>query len=203
MSQQLLIIFTRKPELGKVKTRLAKETSDEVALDIYRNLLKHTHNITKDIEVDKWVFYTDEIEFEDLWDEGEYLKMIQSQGDLGTKMQSAFFKGFGAGYLEIVIIGSDIEELSREIIEDAFEQVKDQNVIGPAEDGGYYLLGLNEPRTDVFINKEWGTDSVLRDTLINFENEEVLLLEELNDIDYLEDITEDSGLYPLIEKFKK
>lgn len=201
-SNQLLIVFTRRPELGKVKTRLAKETSNEVALNVYSNLLTHTHNITKNLEVDKWVFYTDEIEFEDLWDEGGFMKMIQSEGDLGQKMQTAFLKGFAAGYLEIVIIGSDLDTLTQEIIEDAFTEIKQQNVLGPAEDGGYYLLGLNEPRVDVFDNKEWGTDSVLRDTILNFENDEVFLLEELNDIDYLDDITENSFLYPLIESYK-
>jgi len=202
MSNQLLIIFTRRPELGKVKTRLAKDTSDEVALTVYKDLLAHTHKITKDLNVDKWVFYTDEIEFNDLWDEGEYMKLIQTHGDLGNKMQEAFLKGFGAGYLDVVIIGSDIDTLSTELIEDAFEEVKEQTVIGPSEDGGYYLLGLNAPRTDVFTNKEWGTDSVLRDTLLNCKNEEVFLLEELNDIDLLEDIEEDSFLYHHVKDFK-
>ncbi len=202
MSKQLLIIFTRRPELGKVKTRLAATTSDATALEVYKNLLTHTHRITKNIAVDKWVFYTDEIEFDDMWDEGEYMKLIQAKGDLGTKMQEAFFKGFGAGYFEVVIIGSDIDTLTTEIIEDAFEQVKQQTVIGPSEDGGYYLLGLNEPRTDVFTNKQWGTDTVLRDTLLNCANEEVALLEELNDIDILEDITEDSFLYEKVKNFK-
>lgn len=202
MSKQLLIIFTRKPELGKVKTRLAKDTSDEVALAVYNDLLIHTHQITKNIEVDKWVFYTDEIEFEDIWDEGDYMKMIQAQGDLGAKMQDAFFKGFGAGYFEIVIIGSDVDTLTTEIIEDAFEQVKQQPVIGPSEDGGYYLLGLEEPRTDVFQNKEWGTDTVLRDTLLDLAEEEIAFLDELNDIDLLEDIEEDSFLFHHVKNFK-
>lgn len=202
MSDQLLIIFVRRPELGKVKTRLAKDTSDEVALAVYQQLLVHTHNITKKLEVDKWVFYTDEIEFNDLWDEGGFMKMIQSQGDLGQKMQDAFFKGFGAGYLDIVIIGSDIDTLSQEIIEDAFEQVKAQTVIGPSEDGGYYLLGLNEPRTDVFTNKYWGTDTVLRDTLLDCANEEIAFLEELNDIDLLEDIEPKSFLAHHVKDYK-
>lgn len=202
MSNQLLIIFTRRPELGKVKTRLAKETSDEVALAVYTDLLTHTHHITKDLEVDKWVFYTDEIDFNDLWDDGEFMKMIQAEGDLGAKMQAAVFKGFAAGYLEIVVIGSDIETLSTEIIEDAFDQVKQQTVIGPAEDGGYYLLGLNEPRTDVFTNKEWGTDSVLRDTFLDLSKEDVAILDELNDIDYLEDIDEDSSLFHHVKNYK-
>ena len=202
MSKQLLIIFTRKPELGKVKTRLAKDTSDEVALAVYKDLLIHTHQITKNLEVDKWVFYTDDIEFDDLWDEGDYMKMIQAEGDLGAKMQDAFFKGFGAGYFEIIIIGSDIDTLSKEILEDAFEQVKEQPVIGPSEDGGYYLLGLEEPRTDVFTNKEWGTDTVLRDTLIDLADEEIAILDELNDIDLLEDIEEDSFLFHHVKDFK-
>ncbi|MDO3695440.1 TIGR04282 family arsenosugar biosynthesis glycosyltransferase [Wenyingzhuangia sp. chi5] len=202
MSKQLLIIFTRKPELGKVKTRLAKDTSDEIALAVYKDLLIHTHQITKNLEVDKWVFYTDDIEFEDLWDEGDYMKMIQAEGDLGAKMQDAFFKGFGAGYFEIVMIGSDVDTLTQEMIEDAFDQVKQQPVIGPSEDGGYYLLGLEEPRTDVFQNKEWGTDTVLRDTLLDFAEEEIALLDELNDIDLLEDIEEDSFLFHHVKDYK-
>ncbi len=202
MSNQLLIIFTRRPELGKVKTRLAKDTSDEVALKVYNQLVIHTHGITKDLDVDKWVFYTDEIVFDDLWDEGGFMKLIQAQGDLGIKMQEAVFKGFSAGYLEIVVIGSDIETLTSEIIKEAFEQVKTQNVLGPSEDGGYYLLGLNEPRTDVFTHKNWGTDTVLMETLQDFENEEVFLLDELNDIDYLEDIDENSALYSIVKSYK-
>lgn len=202
MSKQLLIIFTRKPQLGKVKTRLAKDTNDETALIVYKDLLTHTHKVTKDLDVDKWVFYTDDIEFNDIWDDGDYMKMIQAEGDLGNKMQEAFFKGFGAGYFEIVIIGSDVGTLSTEILEDAFDQIKQQTVIGPAEDGGYYLLGLDEPRTDVFKNKEWGTDTVLRDTLLDLSNEEVAFLDELNDIDVLDDIEEDSFLYHHVKNFK-
>lgn len=202
MKNQLLIIFIRKPELGKVKTRLAKDTSDETALAVYKDLLAHTHKITKNLEVDKWVFYTDEIEFDDLWDDGGFMKMIQAEGNLGQKMQSAVLKAFATGYLEVVVIGSDVATLNKEILEEAFDQVQQQNVLGPSEDGGYYLLGLNEPRTDVFINKQWSTDTVLTDTLKDFENDEVYLLEELNDIDYLNDIEEDSPLFHRVKNYK-
>ncbi|MEN8765747.1 MAG: TIGR04282 family arsenosugar biosynthesis glycosyltransferase [Wenyingzhuangia sp.] len=199
---QLLIVFTRKPELGKVKTRLAKETSDETALAVYHDLLKHTHNITKDLNVDKWVFYTDDIEIHDLWDEGAFVKMTQIEGTLGAKMQNAFLKGFASGYLEIILIGSDLETLTPEILTQAFEEVKQQTVIGPSEDGGYYLLGLNEPKTSVFNFKDWGTDTVLRDTLMDLEEEEVFLLEELNDIDFLEDIDQNSSVFHHVKNYK-
>ena len=71
-SDRALIIFTRNPELGKVKTRLAKKTGDRIALDIYKFLLAHTVEITREIEADKYVFYSEEIILNDLWDDGVY-----------------------------------------------------------------------------------------------------------------------------------
>ena len=198
MTKKLLMVFIRNPELGKVKTRLAKQTSDETALAIYNELLLHTNNITKGLGFDKWVFYTNKITHNDIWNTGAFEKKIQSEGDLGNKMYQAFRQGFEAGYKQIVIIGSDIEQLTQEIIETAFIQLENQTVIGPAEDGGYYLLGLNSLRKDVFESKIWGTNTVLRDTLTDLKNEQVHQLTLLNDIDVLDDIKPDSDLYKYI-----
>ena len=93
-SKKALIIFTRNPELGKVKTRLAKSVGDESALEIYKFLLKHTVAITKNLNVDKYVFYSENIHRDDIWDPEIFRKKLQTGTDLGEKMQNAFFCTF-------------------------------------------------------------------------------------------------------------
>jgi hypothetical protein len=190
-SKKALIIFTRNPELGKVKTRLAKSVGDKSALNIYKFLLKHTVEITKNVSADKYIFYSENIHRDDMWDPEIFRKKLQSGEDLGEKMNNAFSELFEMGYGNILIVGSDIYDLSQKDIENAFEVLqKNQLVIGPAEDGGYYLLGMKELHSKIFQNKNWGTSTVLEETLIDLRNEKVMLLEERNDIDYYEDIKE-------------
>lgn len=188
-SKKLLLIFTKNPVLGKCKTRLAQSVGDKTALDIYQFLLEHAVTITKDISVDKWVYYSDEIWEDDIWDSQRYHKRLQRGTDLGQKMFHAFQEAFAHGYDKVVIMGCDIYEMQAEDIRAGFESLDTNNiVIGPAEDGGYYLLGMTSLRKDVFENKNWGTASVLADTLRNLQDEKFVLLEERNDVDTLEDI---------------
>lgn len=194
MTEELLMIFTRNPELGKVKSRIAKQSCNETAFAIYKDLLKHTYKITKNIKVDKWLFYSDYLDNDDIWIQGKYVKKVQSNGNLGDKMYHAFKLAFDSGYTKVAIIGSDIEELTQEIIESAFNRLKTSNTIGPAADGGYYLLGLNALRKDVFEQKNWGTNSVFKDTLAHFKLGEMHILPTLNDIDTLDDIKPESPL---------
>ena len=188
-SKKALIIFTRNPELGKVKTRLAKTVGDESALNIYKFLLQHTTEVTKDLYVDKYVFYSEEIHKNDLWDPDIFRKRLQSGNDLGERMHNAFVEVFNMGYEMVIIIGCDMFELDKKDLETAFNALQSNNfVIGPAQDGGYYLLGMKDPKEKIFLKKEWGTSSVLEQTLKDLEDENYLLLEERNDIDYYEDI---------------
>lgn len=188
-SKKALIIFTRNPELGKVKTRLAKTVGDESALNIYKFLLKHTVAITKDLHVDKFVFYSEEIHKNDTWDSDIFRKRLQSGNDLGDKMHNAFVEVFNMGYEMAIVIGSDMFELDDEDLNTAFTALQTNSfVIGPAQDGGYYLLGMKEPMEKVFQKKDWGTATVLEQTLKDLEGENLLILEERNDIDYFEDI---------------
>lgn len=188
-SKKALIIFTRNPELGKVKTRLAKTVGDESALNIYKFLLQHTVEITKDLHVDKYVFYSEEIHKNDAWDSDIFRKRLQSGNDLGEKMHNAFVEVFNMGYEMAIVIGCDMFEMERMDLETAFEALQTNSfVIGPAQDGGYYLLGMKESKEKVFLKKEWGTSTVLEQTLKDLEGENLLLLEERNDIDYYEDI---------------
>ena len=189
MTKSLLIIFTRNPELGKVKTRLATNIGDASALKIYQFLLDHTALITKEIKVDKQVYYSEKITDEDLWSSDIYSKRLQKGSDLGERMLYAFKRGFIDGYKNIIIIGSDLYDLTQSDLENAFNSLKDHNfVLGPAKDGGYYLLGMSRMIPELFNNKNWGTNEVLNATLNDLKEESVILLPFKNDVDYFEDI---------------
>ncbi|EZH71625.1 glycosyltransferase [Aquimarina atlantica] len=187
--KNLLLIFTRNPELGKCKTRLAATIGDQAALDIYKFLLQHTVDITKNLNVHKEVHYSVKIRDNDSWNPEVYTKKQQVGDDLGQRMEYAFAAGFANGYQNIIIIGSDMYDLTQKDIENAFLALASHEyVIGPAEDGGYYLFGMKSLNSQVFKNKTWGTETVLKDTLKNIQNKNLKLLEERNDIDYYEDI---------------
>ncbi len=187
--KNLLIIFTRNPELGKVKTRLAKDVGDENALNIYKILLAQTYKVSRSVDAIKQVWYSENIQEKDLWNNGEFEKHLQGGQDLGARMQLAFQKGFQSGYHNIIIIGSDLYDITTKEIDEAFKKLADQDaIVGPAEDGGYYLLGLTEMIPELFENKPWGTDEVLQKTLQNLSNRTYELLEEKNDVDYWNDI---------------
>lgn len=188
-SKKALIIFTRNPELGKVKTRLAKITGDESALNIYKFLVQHTVEITRNLNVDKYVFYSEEIHKNDVWDSDIFRKRLQSGNDLGERMHNAFVEVFNMGYQFAIIIGCDMFDWERKDLETAFDALQTNDfVIGPAMDGGYYLLGMKERHEIIFQNKNWSTISVLEQTLNDLQDENYLLLKERNDIDYYEDI---------------
>jgi hypothetical protein len=189
--------------LGKVKTRLAKDVGDQPALEIYKFLLKHTVSVTKDLEFTREVHYSEEIQHDDIWDEDIFIKKQQIEGDLGEKMEEAFLSGFKNGYKNIIIIGSDLYDLSQEDIDEAFKALETfEYVLGPAEDGGYYLLGMNTFNREIFKNKAWGTDTVLRDTLIDLKNVQLQLLEERNDIDVYEDIKDHQDFQQFLQHLK-
>lgn len=200
-SDKLLIIFTRNPEFGKVKTRLAKDVGNEAALEIYIFLLKHTAAITKDLSVDKEIFYSEEIINNDLWNNDLYLKKLQQGNDLGEKMQNAFKAGFKNCYSKIIIIGSDMYDLSSGDIEKAFDRLEHHDyVIGPAEDGGYYLLGMKKLKKELFSEKDWGTSTVLSDSLSNLKKENYFLLEARNDVDHYSDIEDNPDFQNFFSK---
>lgn len=189
MKTNALIIFVRNPELGKVKTRLAQSIGHQKALKVYQDLLQHTMEQTQNLSCDKFVFYDSEITENDLWNPEIYNKKQQSNGDLGQRMQNAFDYLFNQRYQKCIIIGSDLFDLKTEIITQAFEALEEkETVLGPAEDGGYYLLGLKKMNCALFQNKDWGTATVFESTLKNLDQEHLFLLKTLNDIDTIEDL---------------
>jgi len=199
-SKNLLLIFTRNPELGQCKTRLAATIGDKAALDIYTFLLRHTATITHNLYAHKTVYYSEEIWTHDLWDNALYGKKKQAGADLGERMGNAFMDGFEEGYEKIIIIGSDLYELDQTDLENAFKALDEHDyVIGPATDGGYYLLGMKSPNMTLFQNKEWGTDTVLQKTLTDLKQESYLLLEARNDVDRYEDIKNHTAFAPFLK----
>ncbi|TBW29911.1 TIGR04282 family arsenosugar biosynthesis glycosyltransferase [Gramella sp. KN1008] len=196
--EDLLIIFTKNPIRGKVKTRLARDLGKDKALEVYKYLLAHSYEVTSPLPVTKHVYYSQEIGLNDRWDHGDFDKKLQKGADLGEKMKNAFQAGFEEGYKSIVIIGTDLYELRTEDIKKAFSYLKNHDyVIGPASDGGYYLLGMNSLNSGIFINKEWSTSSVFRDTLKDMEGSNIKLLRTQTDIDVLDDIKD----HPDFHKF--
>ena len=200
-SKNLLLIFTRNPELGKCKTRLAATVGNETALEIYKFLLQHTVSITKNIPAVKQVYYSEEIWEKDIWNTTIFEKKLQNGANLGDRMANAFEQGFENGFEKILVIGSDMYDLDATTIENAFSELdKSDFVIGPAQDGGYYLLGMKKFITNVFKNKAWGTHTVLNDTLKNLEKYKIKLLDIRNDVDVYEDIKDISAFNSFLKK---
>jgi len=200
MPKNLLLVFTRNPELGKVKTRLAKTVGNATALKIYTFLLKRTRDIAIKVSADKAVYYSVKVRENDIWDASIFQKHQQVGEDLGIRMLHAFKNGFKAGYEKVMIIGSDLYDLTSETIENAIIALENNEVvIGPAEDGGYYLLGMNSLEEKIFKNKDWGTETVRKDTLKDLKDKKVFLLGELNDVDIFEDIEH----HPAFQTFLK
>jgi len=201
MNENLTLVFVRNPELGKVKTRLAKTIGDKDALKIYTILLQHTESVLHKVSSDKVVYYSEEIQSNDLWDNVLYQKKLQKGADLGARMQNAFETAFKDTYEKVVIVGSDLFDLNPNHIKEAFTALENHEVVlGPSLDGGYYLLGMKKMHPAVFKNKQWGTDSVLESTLKNLNQQNVKLLEALNDIDTIEDLEAQPELLKKIKK---
>ncbi len=193
MTQKALIIFVRNPVLGKVKTRIAEAAGEKKALSVYMHLLRHTNAVAKSVDTDKFVFYSDHPEVNDIWENNIYHKYVQQGNSLGGKMQHAFEKMFSLGYKLVCIIGSDCLELTSAIINRAFEELGKQDVvIGPAKDGGYYLLGMKKIVPSVFSGKEWSNAAVYKATISDLEKDghSYSPLPVLKDVDRIEDVPE-------------
>lgn len=186
-----LIIFIKNPIKGKAKTRLAKSIGEDKALEVYKELLAHTRNVSEKLAATKFLYYSWFIDEHDAWDEAIFQKRVQIEGGLGEKMQAAFEEVFAAGFTKAIIIGSDCKELTTAHLQDAFFKLKSHNfVIGPAKDGGYYLLGLQQLEATIFQNKKWSTPTVFSDTIADIEalGKTYALLPVLSDVDEVEDL---------------
>lgn len=186
-----LLIMTKTPIPGQVKTRLAASIGNDLACAVYQYLLKHTAALCQAIEVDRHVFYAPTIVNDDAFPTHAYTKVLQVDGNLGAKMQAAFAEAFADGMKRVVIIGSDCYDLTPDLLTQAFEALENHDaVLGPALDGGYYLLGLRQMIPSVFENKPWSQPELLDVTTQELEQQgySYQRLVPLSDIDYLKDL---------------
>jgi len=186
-----LIIFVRHPELGKVKTRLAKSVGIEKALSVYNLLLEHTREVTQALNCRKFVYYADAIPEHDQWDLPGYTKRQQFGIDLGERMFNAFTELFNQGFKRILIIGSDCYQLGSAHLDAAIKALEENDaVIGPTFDGGYYLLGMNMLVPEIFTDISWSTDQVANQTkeTITRNHLSYHILSQLHDVDEAADL---------------
>jgi rSAM/selenodomain-associated transferase 1 len=188
------MIFAKIPEAGKVKTRLAETVGEDKALQIYLKLLARTHDVASKADADKLIFYTGASDDFDMLDYYRIPKTTQCEGDLGARMKDAFTRAFAQQYEQVIIIGSDCYELSTEIIDDAFSQLSSNDfAIGPAKDGGYYLLGMTRMQASFFEGKTWSTEDVFLDTILDMKEDggSYAILPTLSDVDKEADLPDD------------
>jgi rSAM/selenodomain-associated transferase 1 len=166
--RQQLIIFTRYPELGKVKTRMIPGLGEKGSQELHQKLAEYTLHKLKGLRnfLSLVIYYYGGNEEKMRAWLGEYYYYRSQRGkDLGAKMQNAFADGFAQGMAAIAIIGTDCPEMGEKLILEAFEALKTHDlVLGPAVDGGYYLIGLKQVFPELFDDIPWGTGEVFAKT---------------------------------------
>lgn len=184
MAESTLIIFVKNPIPGTVKTRIARTVGNERAVAVYQHLLRHTQAITQQLRCHRVVYYGDFINEDDGWNGCE--KRLQVDGNLGQRMQESFREQFEHGADRVAIIGSDCLSITARHIETAFASLDEADVvIGPATDGGYYLLAMKKLHPALFDGMPWSQPDLRQQTerAIRVNGLTVCQLDELTDID--------------------
>jgi uncharacterized protein len=188
------LVFVRAPRLGQVKTWLAAEIGPERGLRIHRRLVERVvRELRRVAEIAVEIHFTPadaEREMRE-WLGSDLHYVAQRTGDLGARMRAAFASAFAVGMRRVVLVGSDIPKLRAEHIVDALDALRTSDVvIGPAHDGGYYLVALGEHLPEAFEGIDWGTEHVLRQTEARLAalGRSTFLLEPLSDLDHARDV---------------
>lgn len=187
MQDEALIVFLKAPRPGAVKTRLAEALGLEAACAAYRHLVQTLLRRLAVLPNVELCFTPDDAAAEiKPWTQPTWSRVPQGDGDLGRRLQRASTRAFTSGMQRIVIIGSDCPEVSATDIEAAWSALRTHDVVlGPATDGGYWLIGLRAAQPDLFTDISWSTNAVLRETLdrARAHGLSVHLLRELSDVD--------------------
>ncbi len=191
MSKEVLSIFVKNLIPGTVKKRLAKDLGIDLAIEIYKELVGITAETTDILEINKCVYYSDYIESNDQFDDAKYQKHIQEGKDLGQRMQNCFYDAFELDFDKMILIGSDTPDITDQIISQGFAELdKHDIIIGPAQDGGFYLIGMKKPHENLLNKRTYGHEKVLNELLDEIENRNlsVFKLPTLIDIDVKDDL---------------
>lgn len=193
-SENITLVFLRAPLLGEVKTRLAKSLSDKQVLELYKGFMDDTiDEVSKVSDVLLYCYPKDKTDFVSERFNNQYNVLPQSGVDIGEKMDRAFKETFSNGHEKVVLIGTDIPLISDEIMLRSFEMLdRYDSVIGPSEDGGYYLIGFRADsfESGFFENIKWSTPDVYKNTIdiLSGRDKTIYKLPKLNDIDTIDDL---------------
>ena len=193
---ECLIIFTRYPEPGKTKTRLIPALGAEGAATLQRQMTEHTLAQVKELQAKRLVsvevyFVGGNQQLMQSWLGTSVIYRQQGDGDLGRRMAIAFQTALEAGKQRVVVIGTDCPDLKAELMVKAFHALEQHDlVLGPAQDGGYYLIGLCRLIPELFTGIRWSTAEVLQQTMSIAQRLElaVAYLPRLSDVDRPEDL---------------
>ena len=187
MGEDQLILFVKAPRPGAVKTRLAKAIGAPAAVAAYRQLVETLLNQLQGLGGVEVCFSPDDAASElQHWLKEGWSSSPQGDGDLGQRLQSAFQRAFQAGAKRVAIIGSDCPAIRVEDIREAWGGLQTHDVVlGPATDGGYWLIGLRQPQPALFRGVHWSTGDVFAETIQRVQHAglSVQLLHELADVD--------------------
>ncbi|MSR42868.1 MAG: glycosyltransferase [Pedosphaera sp.] len=185
---QRLLIFVKAPRPGTVKTRLATDLGPEAACAAYRELAKQLFTNLSGALVDVDLHFSPADAAEEIrpWLREGWTLRPQSEGDLGARMNAAFVAAFADGVSRVILIGSDCPDVMADDIRTAWDSLEKHDlVLGPARDGGYWLIGLTQSQPVLFENIPWSTACVFEETVRRAESARLRVhrLRELEDVD--------------------
>jgi len=196
-AQPRLIVMLKYPQAGAVKTRLVPALGKRRACELYQSLVRHTlaevEQFTAEERVSIQARLAGAPDFDTAreWLGGKISFVPQGDGDLGQRMERGLQEAFEEGTPAVVVIGADCPELGAEHLRAAFRALRSKDVVlGPAADGGYYLIGIRRFLPDLFRGIEWSSERVLEQTFaaLTHTRAECHLLQTLHDIDHPEDL---------------
>lgn len=205
-----LAVFVKLPENGKVKTRLAATIGAKIATEFYRlcseTILKEISTISDNVR--RYIFFAGKNDLHRVkkWIGAGYYYVAQTDGDLGEKLENAFLIMLNHGARKAVILGSDIPDITAELAKEAIRLLDENDVVlGPSQDGGYYLIGLKKLYFELFHGISWSTSKVLEQTMAKAEESKlkVALLPRLIDIDTINDLQIWSSRIQGMKHYKK
>lgn len=183
-----VVVMARPPIAGKVKTRLAVSLGNDNTLRVYEILLKHTINFLEKSDYDVYWFWSEAFEGRA---NASFHHFVQNGEDLGERMESAFAKMFHDSLSEVIMIGTDCFELDEIRLGEAFEALSRCDVVlGPASDGGYYLIGMRSLHEGLFHEMPWSTSQLMECSIQHLREQQLsfVLLPMLSDIDEVVDL---------------